>query len=250
LIQADDLSFMAAPTCRWTASQLGRDPVLAPGDGILMSNADVGSLTLGSTAQFTTFCLPRAALAPLVPDVGSVIARAVPAGNAALRLLVGYLASAFDSEVLVTPELQQLVVTHVYDLLAVALGGARDAVEIAAGRGMRAARLCAIKADILANIDSSNLSLDAVAERLGISPIYVRKLLESEDTSFTKFALEQRLVRAHRMLSDPRFAGHTIGAVALEAGFGDISYFNRTFHRRYGAAPSDVRAQARRKGED
>jgi AraC-like DNA-binding protein len=28
----------------------------------------------------------------------------------------------------------------------------------------------------------------------------------------------------------------------MDAGFGDLSYFNRAFRRRYRAAPSDVRA--------
>jgi AraC-like DNA-binding protein len=35
-----------------------------------------------------------------------------------------------------------------------------------------------------------------------------------------------------------------VSSIALDAGFGDISYFNRAFRRRYGATPSDVRAQA------
>ena len=35
-----------------------------------------------------------------------------------------------------------------------------------------------------------------------------------------------------------------IAGIALDAGFGDLSYFNQAFRRRYGAAPSDVRAQA------
>ena len=48
------------------------------------------------------------------------------------------------------------------------------------------------------------------------------------------------------MLIDPRYADRGISAVAYEAGFGDLSYFNRTFRRRYGATPSDVRAAAAR----
>jgi len=37
--------------------------------------------------------------------------------------------------------------------------------------------------------------------------------------------------------------------VAFDAGFGDLSYFNRVFRRRFGATPSDVRAAARRSHE-
>jgi AraC-like DNA-binding protein len=39
--------------------------------------------------------------------------------------------------------------------------------------------------------------------------------------------------------------GTTASAVALAAGFGDLSHFNRSFRRRYGATPSDVRAAGR-----
>ena len=47
------------------------------------------------------------------------------------------------------------------------------------------------------------------------------------------------------MLTDRRLAERSIISVALDAGFQDLSYFNRTFRRRYGATPSDVRAGAR-----
>ena len=245
LIKHDDLSFMAAPTCQWTASQLGRNPVLGPGDGVLMSNADVGSLTLGSECRFTTFCVPRAAIAPLVPDLAAAFARRIPAGNAALRLLVSYLASAFDIEALVAPELQQLAVAHVHDLLALALGATRDAVAIAAGRGVRAARLRAAKAFILRHLGRHDVSAATVAAHLGVTPRYVHMLFETEDASLSEYMLAQRLALARRMLTDPRYSGRPISAIAFDVGFGDLSYFNRTFRRRFGGTPSEVRAQAR-----
>jgi AraC-like DNA-binding protein len=61
--------------------------------------------------------------------------------------------------------------------------------------------------------------------------------------------LEQRLVRVQRMLLDSRLAARTISDIALEAGFGDLSHFNRAFCRRFGESPSDVRAAARTDGE-
>jgi AraC-like DNA-binding protein len=88
-------------------------------------------------------------------------------------------------------------------------------------------------------------SLGTVAVRHGISPIYVRKLFEGQGSSFSEFVLGERLARVHRVLSDPRMSARPISAVAMEAGFGDLSYFNRAFRRRYGASPSDVRAAAR-----
>jgi AraC-like DNA-binding protein len=73
-------------------------------------------------------------------------------------------------------------------------------------------------------------------------------LLEGEGTSFSEFVLAQRLLRARRILTDPRMADHTIASIAYEVGFGDLSYFNRTFRRHYGASPSEVREEARRNG--
>jgi AraC-like DNA-binding protein len=43
------------------------------------------------------------------------------------------------------------------------------------------------------------------------------------------------------MLADPGNGRETITALAYAAGFGDLSYFNRTFRRRFRAKPSEVR---------
>ncbi|MEI9925860.1 MAG: helix-turn-helix transcriptional regulator [Bradyrhizobium sp.] len=71
-------------------------------------------------------------------------------------------------------------------------------------------------------------------------------MLAETGTTFTDFVLGGRLARAHRMLLDPHCLDRSISAVAYEAGFGDLSYFNRTFRRRYGATPSDIRRTALR----
>lgn len=248
LIVDDDLSFMAAPTCPYAASQRGRNPVLGAGDGVLMNNAEVGSMRLASASRFITFRVPVAAIASLVPDIGAAVARPIPAGSAALKLLVSYLASALDSDALITPELQQLAVTHVYDLLAVALGATRDATELAIGRGVRTARLRAAKAFITQHLARRDLSPATVAAHLGVTPRYVHMLFATEPESFSEFVLARRVDRAQRVLADPRFAGRPVSAVAFDAGFSDLSHFNRTFRRRFGMTPSEIRASARRDG--
>jgi AraC-like DNA-binding protein len=241
LIVDGDLSFMAAPTCRYRASQLGRTIELEPGAGVLMTNAEVGSMHLAVSSRFVTFRVPRDALAPLVRDVEAAVARRIPADNPALKLLVGYLEGSRATGALSSPALQHVVVTHIYDLLAIALGATRDAAELAHGRGMRAARLHAAKTFIRHQLGRHDLSVTSIAAQLGVTPRYVHMLFETEGVSFTKFMVDQRLERADRMLRDPRFSHRTISAIAFESGFNDLSHFNRTFRRHFGRTPSQVR---------
>lgn len=174
--------------------------------------------------------------------------RPIPKNREALRLLLGYARTLRAEAALTNPDVQRLAATHVRDLVAVALGATRDAVALAENGGIRAARLATIKADIVERLGHRDLSVTAVAARHGISPRYVRSLFESEGTTFSEFVLLQRLARAHRLLGDPRRIDHTISAIAYEAGFGDLSYFNKAFRRQYGVTPSDVRAMALQKG--
>jgi AraC-like DNA-binding protein len=172
------------------------------------------------------------------------VLRLIPRSTGALKLLVNYVRVLADHEALATAELRPLVVHQIYDLVALAIGATRDAVAMAEEGGVRAARLRAIKSDITERANQHDLTVAAVAAHQGISESYVRKLFESEGTSFLQFVLGQRLVRAHRFLTDPRFATRSITSVAFDSGFGDVSYFNRSFRRRCGATPSEIRAEA------
>ena len=250
LVRDDDLSFVAAPTARWIAAQRGRRHVLGRGAGVLLSNGEPGAVTLCDAASFVSFRVPRAAIAPLVRDLDEAICRPVAAHNRALRLLVGYLGCARATEAFVSPALQRLATTHVYDLIAVAFGATRDGAEAARTRGLPAARLNAAKAYVVDHLERGNLSAAMVGSELGVTERYIQMLFAREGLSFSEFVLSQRLARAHAMLRDPRHAESTIGSIALAVGFNDLSHFNRSFRRRYGCRPSDTRGQPRRVSDE
>jgi AraC-like DNA-binding protein len=227
-------------------SQCGREQTLRAGDACLLSHVEPGMVTFSSLSRFIGLRLPRRTLAPLVSNLDDAVMRPVPRDTEALRLLARYITELDDGYQLATPELRRVVVTHIHDLVALVVGATGDATALAEGRGVRAARLAAIKADIIANLGRRSLTVDVVAARHRLTPRHLQRLFETEGMTFSEFVLSQRLIRAHRMLADPRFADHTISTIAFEVGFGDLSYFNRTFRRLYGAAPSDVRVAASR----
>jgi AraC-like DNA-binding protein len=223
-----------------TLYQSGREASIAEGEAVLSSGAEICTATT-SVSRFVSFRVPLKPIKALVPDVEDRTARRIGITKP-LCLLRGYADVLRDEQALATAELRRLVVTHVYDLVALSIGTQGDAAELARRRGGSATRLRAIKADIAASLADTKLSLGSIAMRQGVSPRYVRMLFEAEGSSFTDYVLRERIARAYRMLTDRRFASHTISAIAFKAGFGDLSYFNRCFRRQFGDTPRGVRA--------
>ena len=167
-------------------------------------------------------------------------AHRIPEQSRSLQLLRGYLRAILASDWTGGSALPQLAIAHIRDLAAMAVGAGREAEEIARGRGTRAARLRAIKKDVLDHIHT-DISLAEVAARHRLSPRYVGMLFASDGTSMTEFVRDERLNRARAILLSARSAGRRIAEIAYEVGFNDLSYFNRSFRRRFGHSPSEVR---------
>ena len=85
------------------------------------------------------------------------------------------------------------------------------------------------------------LSIASIDERNSLSPKQVQRLFERTGSTFAEYVLEQRLLRARRLLGNPGGRQQKIATIAYTAGFGDLSYFNRAFRRRFGMTPSEWR---------
>ena len=208
------------------------------GDGVLLVYREPALLAFHD-ATYLSIRIPYEALTRL-GSAGDVAARCIRRETEALSLLQAYVAGMPNS--FADPQLARLAATHVYDLIFLALGGKGDDRAAAELRGARAARLAAIKQD-LAN--DACLSLQAIALRRGISPRSVQMLFENEGTTFSRHVLGLRLDEARRLLASPRHARLSVTAVALEAGFDDLSYFNRSFKRRFLMTPTEFRHEER-----
>lgn len=235
LSDGDDTVCLMVKSAGQIALRQGRgEAVPELGDGVLLVYRQPSQLSFHE-ATYLSVRVPLQALTMLV-DVEAAAGRRIASDNVALKLLRHYVASL--PEQLAEPELASLVARHVHDLMALAIGARGDSREIARGRGARAARWAALQTELG---DDPSLSVDELARRQGVTPRYVQMLFEEQGTTFGEFATERRLDAARAMLHSPRYAGWSIAGIAFEAGFKDLSHFNRRFRRRFGLTPRDFR---------
>lgn len=189
--------------------------------------------------------LDRAMIKLYCPRIEDLFGKPLPRVNEHTGLLLRYLEIVTDLEPALDTRAVRLVEQHVLDLLGLALGANGDAGEQARRRGLRAARAEALRHSIASRLRDPALSLSSLVREFSISERYIQLIFEEMGTSFTDYVLEQRLLLANRMLINPALQHRRISDIAFDAGFGDLSHFNRCFKRRFGGTPSDVRKGTR-----
>ena len=223
--------------------QRGLETQSADGAGLLSAAEKVRSETWSAVRNITVR-LRRSMLLPLAPRAEQMLNRLIPNDNAALRLLILYLDMIRERDLDEAPELAHAIAAHICDLVALAIGAGQDGLEMAWGRGVKAARLAAVKRWALERLNDPELSVAQAAAIQHVSPRYIQVLFETEGRTFSSFVLSERLALAHRWLADPIHAPKSIGSIAYACGFGDLSYFNRAFRAAFGETPSAVRGRA------
>jgi AraC-like DNA-binding protein len=219
--------------------QRGADVVCKPGEAILLPGEEPSYIANGKMARLS-LSIPRSLLDAATKGRNRQVG--TPLGHSpALNLLCSYARALTDEAIDLPPSIEALATSHICDLLALALGDDAGNSDGDMRPGIRAARLQLIHEDILRNLHRHDLSLERVARRAGISARYVQAIFKAEGTTFREFVLSMRLERAHARLADPSAGNVPISEVAYSCGFGDLSYFNQTFRRRYAMTPSDLR---------
>ncbi|MFL1485761.1 helix-turn-helix domain-containing protein [Marinobacter sp. LN3S78] len=214
------------------------------GNAVMLAADKTAFISAAKNSHTLEIAVPRERLAPRLGKLDRALRYGLE-NSPELRLLRTYVASLLHEEADYEASTEASISSHLYDLLNLLLSGAKEETELAQQRGGRAARLTAIKSDIATNLGNPALSIDWIARRHGIGKRFVRNLFYGENTNFTDYVLGMRLDLACSLLTSPCHDGRSITAIALEAGFGDISWFNRTFRRRFSMTPKEMREKAK-----
>jgi two-component system response regulator YesN len=87
---------------------------------------------------------------------------------------------------------------------------------------------------------SKELSLEEVADRLGLNPSYFSQLFKQMTAeTFVQYRIKRRMERAKKLLALPHYK---ITDISHEVGYADHPHFTKTFKKSTGYTPSEYRA--------
>ncbi len=240
-IDCYEFSFVTGPTPYFRV-QRDQEAVLTRGEATFQSSLEATSTRTAAPSSWIGVMIPRLALLDLVPVAEDLVAAPLDQNSPIVRHIQKYMGILFDPDGIEDdPALLKHVGATLVDLVALALGAQGDAAAIARMRGLRASRVRAILAAIQAGFTDPVFSPQSVAMKLGLSARYVHDLLQETGVSFSERVLELRLQKARSMLAHHRHDPMKISDIALACGFNEVSYFNRSFRRRFGASPTEYR---------
>jgi len=217
----------------------GREFVMRPGAMVLFRLDEPFFSADGSNhKRFTNVHLPTATLRSMVPGVDDMVGQELAPGGA-LSLAMDYSNLLLGNPEAVD-EAGMAIAAHLLDLAALGLHARGDHAAAARRGGLRAVRLKAVLSILERRFSEADFSAQKLAAAAGLSERYVNELLYDAGAGFTTRLNELRLRKAADLLAHSEAR---ISDIAIECGFNDLSYFNRSFRRRFGLTPTAARAR-------
>ena len=217
-------------------TQRGHEQICGPGDLAIVDTTE--PFEIANCRNFSLFCfaVPRQLLPGALAERPRLRLSATEAGRALSRTLSGHAELCLRSEP--NSGISAFGAQHVVDLISHAPG-------ILEGRSPERAGLSVLLSMMLDHIDrhvdDPELCAATLAQKFHCSQRYVHKLFSTTGRSVGEHVNGQRILVCTRNLLDHAHRRATIAEVAFNAGFRDLSYFNRLFKRSTGVAPREFR---------
>lgn len=229
-------------------SQNDESHLLHPGDMILVDSACPSDFTFfGSYNRQLSLHLPRA-------EMHARFGEAIVRGGTALprhdpmNLAICTVLSKVLGDEPPTPEATLLLREAILGLLGAMLHerSQREGYDGMDVDFSGATALAAGQAYVDSHYADPDLSIQSMAEDLGLSARQLQRGFSAIGSTPTKYILMKRLEHARRGLDDCRAGRRSdlVSSIAYEAGFSDLSYFQRCFRRAFGQTPRAYATEA------
>lgn len=216
--------------------QDGRQILATPGSYYLVDTTRPYRLDFLDDFRALSFRIPHQALLPFLRGTARPTATLVGPDSDVGSLAAAHMQGLMRCAPALPPDTATTLASTLAELIALSLNSTGPSREPAHEHVRRAFRESIVRF-VQGHTADPGLSVSSVAARFRVSPRYIHQVFAEQPRSFAQTVLESRLNRASDLLR----TSATVTAVALQCGFGDLSYFGRAFQRRYGCSPRDWR---------
>ena len=218
----------------------GHEAALGAGDFTLCHGEAPYTYQLGDDCEVVMLRVPASILKEHLPSPDYFCGRHLQAG-AGLARTAGTLIAGLCTQLSagLSCDFQHRVARHLLDMIATSYAISFES-QITNSSNLSAwyarAKLC-----IEQQLRKPDLSPRSIADRLKLSPRYLRTIFASGNETVSTYILRRRLEECARQIEDPRWSGHSITEIAFSWGFNSAPHFTRSFSERYGISPRRYR---------
>jgi AraC-like DNA-binding protein len=216
----------------------GRLAEVHPGDVCILDLARRCTLRCPDYAGLT-IVLPRALLAPLIPNLDDLHGLVLTKGTPLATMLVHHLQILFREASSLGVTEARAAARGTAALIAAFAGALANGRDDCA-RAATAASLHALRRAVDANLDNPDLGPEFLLQQAGVSRATLYRLFEPIG-GVREYIRQRRLARAYQMITDPTRVRMRVGSIATHCGFSNDSVFSRAFREAYGLSPSELR---------
>jgi AraC-like DNA-binding protein len=237
----DDLVLISATLGKVRVTQENKTIDLTAGQMCLTEMNVIGAVNLNRTGAFTTTRLPRNLVLQIAPSAEAQLARPIGHDAALSTMILRYFTLCSDIGHGLDRPGQEAAARHLTDLIALLLKTGVEQREFIKQDALSSARLDLLKSDTIKRLSNSDLTVDTIAKSNRLSKRQAQRLFAQQGITFSEFLLEERLLSARRLLLHETGRVRKVSDIAFAVGFNDLSYFHRSFRKRFGVTPSDMR---------
>lgn len=187
-------------------------------------------------ARFMVLLVPQEESMGWTPAVAALSGQAIPGGGTAHIVLSGLAGMLRDGTPL-DDDSQRILQDSTIALLERALHG-HSREQGSPITGSNALKLQRIREYVRDHLSDQRLTPDTVAHAFSISRRSLYNLFLVGQETPRAFIQKTRLDRASRLLANGASRELPLAQISRACGFADASHFSRSFHARFGVAPS------------
>ena len=225
---------------RGMVKQGGREAVLMPGSFALYDSTQPYSLTFKEAFHQMVVQMPKEVLSRHLMNPEQYTAIPI-SGNSGLGAVLTQFIFSLVKELHNVQQAPDELSESLVNMIAMAFSSSVMLEQVGDHSVVRETLKRRIRQYIDNNLCNPELCNTHIAKAQGISIRYLHKLFQHEDKTIHTLIQKKRLEKAHQLLNDPAYVGHSIEKIAYSVGFSSPAHFSRSFKKHYSVSPSDIR---------